>query len=136
MMPSRVRSSLQNCLTPKWLSPFMVSSKVYPTFSKNCPPHMACSQTTIRNTPCINDIVSSSRICCHWASLNLELPSQTHIVRISFLIILELKCQSWMNIGIVTFSLQLLQNIWITYDSHGYHPQLVLENWNIPLPVG
>ena len=49
------------------------------------------------------------------------------------LILLKLKCHSSINIWVVIFILQLLQNIWITYNSHGYHPQLVPENWNISL---
>ena len=53
--------------------------------------------------------------------------SQTHIARISFLILLEWKCHSSMNIWVVTFSLHLLQNIWITYNSQGTIHNLYLK---------
>ena len=43
--------------------------------------------------------VSSSRIRCDCFSFNLELSSQSHIERISFLIFLELKCNSSINMG-------------------------------------
>ena len=138
MVSSRVRplpSLLQNRLTPIWISPHMVPSKVFHPFSQKCHLHRIYSQRTIWNTPFISYISFQFKDKLPYVSVliyNFYI-NQTHIARISFLILLDLKCHSSINKWIVTFSLQLPKDIWITFNSHGYHPQLVLENWNIPL---
>ena len=136
-MASRFISPLQNCLTPISLFALMVSSKVHLPFSQNCPPPMTCSQRTIWNTPCTNYIsfqFKNMLLLSHFQFRTFV--SIKHIARISFLLLLELICHSSINIWIVTFSLQLLQNIFITYKSHGYHTQFVLANWIIHLLGG
>ena len=80
--------------------------------------------------------VSSWKICCHCLSINWKRFNFLFNSFFSFWNLLELNCHCSINLWIVTFSLYLLQNIWNTYNSHGYNPRLLLENWNIPLPGG
>ena len=109
---------LQNCITKCHFLPSWCHPKCIPRSPKTVLHIWHAPKEPYKIPPASLIEVYSSRICCHYLSLNLELSSQTHIARISFLILLELKCHSSINIWVVTFSLQLLQNIWITYNSH------------------
>ena len=53
--------------------------------------------------------------------------NQAHITRISFLIILQLRCLSPINIWIVTFCLQLLQNGQELFELHITHMSIILN---------
>ena len=70
-MSSRIRSPLQNCLTPIWLSPLMCHPKCISLSPKTVVP-MTYSQTTAWNTPCINYISFQFK---DMLAINLELSS-------------------------------------------------------------
>ena len=128
-MSSRIRSPLQNCLTPIWLSPLMCHPKCISLSPKTVVP-MTYFQTTAWNTPCINYISFQFK---DMLALNLELSSLSNKYSENF-VFNSFGVKVSINVWVITFSFQLLPNIWITYSLHGYVPQLVLENWNILQP--
>ena len=98
-------SFLKTVLFPYDFLPLMVSSKVHPFSPKVSPTydmfpknHMKYLPNKLYKFPVQGYVVIISVLC------------QTHIARISFLILLQLRCNTSINIWIVTFSLQLLQN--------------------------
>ena len=56
---------------------------------------------------------------------SIFLLDQTHIARISFLVIWELRCHSPASIWIVTFSLQLIQNNWELFELQITHTGII-----------
>ena len=100
LIPSRKLSYFHMTFFPSRCHPKCIPfspkvSSTYDMFPKN---HMKYLPHKLYKFPVQGYVVIISALC------------QTHIARISFFILLQLRCNSSINIWIVTFSLQLLQN--------------------------
>ena len=130
MVPSRVRlhpppTPSKIVLSPYDFLPSWCHSKCIPISLKvsSLPPF---PPTSIMQ-------VSSSRICCHSLSLVLELSFQSSTYNKNLLFNYFAVKVSQSNQHMDCYFLSSIAPkwsgiIWITYNSHGYHPQLVLEN--------
>ena len=89
-------------------------SSTYDMFPKN---HMKYLPHKLYKFPVQGYVVIISALC------------QTHIARISFFILLQLRCNSSINIWIVTFSLQLLQNSLELFKLLINHMGIILKSY-------